>query len=117
MAALHEVTAPRLVELRDLTGEELEPLLEEETLAWRTQLSWDFSPSADLVRRFLKIQALTGYALVYGGRPIGYSYYVCEDHKALIGDLFVLREFSSIENEDRLLTAVLRSLATMPYLR
>ena len=44
MAALHEVTAPRLVELRDLTVEELGPLLEEETLAWHTQLSWDFSP-------------------------------------------------------------------------
>ena len=52
MAALSEVYAPDLVDLREIRADDLNPLLEEEGLAWRTQLSWDFGASADLVRRF-----------------------------------------------------------------
>jgi ribosomal protein S18 acetylase RimI-like enzyme len=117
MAALSQVSSPELVELRDLKAGELDPLLNEEGLTWRTQLSWDFEASAELVRRFLKIQALSGYALVVSGRPIGYSYYVVEDHKALIGDLYIAREFSCTEYEDYLLQAVLDALTTIPYLQ
>lgn len=117
MAALYEVSSPELVDLRELKTGDLDPILEEEGLVWRTQLSWDFEASAELVRRFVKIQALSGYALVLSGRPIGYAYYVVEDHKALIGDLYILREFSCTEYEDCLLQAVLDALSTVPYLQ
>src|SRR5690242_12663121 len=107
MAALSDAYAPEVVELRDIRAEDLEALLVEEGFSWRSLLSWDFTPSAELVRRFVKIQALSGFALMYGRRAVGYGYYVCEERKALIGDLYVLREFSSAENEDRLLGAML----------
>ena len=41
----------RLQDLREVTAEQLSPLLEEETQAWGAELDWDFHPSADLVRR------------------------------------------------------------------
>jgi ribosomal protein S18 acetylase RimI-like enzyme len=86
----------QIVELRSIEADRLTPLLDEEIAAWRAELDWDFRASADLVRRFIHMQALGGFALVangaHGPRVIGYSYYVCEEGKGLIGDLYVMRE-------------------------
>lgn len=109
--------APRVIALRDLRASDLEPVLAEETHLWAKSLNWDFRASANLVRRFLDIQSLNGFALSLGPRVIGYSYYVCEDHKGLIGDLYVAREFASCENEMLLLAAILNTLKHQPGVR
>jgi ribosomal protein S18 acetylase RimI-like enzyme len=114
MAAAPETCAPEILELSRLRIEDLDPVLEDECMAWRSALSWDFSPSADLVRRFVRIQALSGYALVLGDRVIGYSYFVSEEHKGLIGDLYVLRDYDCAETEHLLLSTVLSSLMSTP---
>jgi ribosomal protein S18 acetylase RimI-like enzyme len=67
-----------------------------------------------LVRRFVRIQALGGFALLVGGSVVGYSYFVVEDRKGLIGDLYILREFSCPEYEDTLLASVLEALVMAP---
>jgi len=97
-------------ELRELAGvrvEELEPLLAEEVRAWGEELEWDYRPSADLARRYVEMGALSGYALAVDGQVAGYAYYVAEEHKSLIGDLFVMEEYRTAENERLLLGAVL----------
>jgi ribosomal protein S18 acetylase RimI-like enzyme len=106
-----------LVDLRQIAAEHLEALLEEETAAWQDDLDWDFRPSADLVRRFVRMQALNGHALVQGPRVVGYSYYVCEDGKGLIGDLYVLASHRTVENENLLIQAVLDSMFRTPGVR
>ena len=78
---------PEIVDLRRLSARDVEPLLQEETAAWRDELEWDFEKSADLVRRFVDLRALNGSALVEGGEVTGYLYYVIEDNKGLVGDL------------------------------
>ena len=103
-----------LVDLRRLSARDLEPLLAEEVAAWRTELSWDFEKSADLVRRFVDLRALNGSALLEGGEAIGYLYYVLEDAKGLIGDLYMRREFRTPENENRLLVSALQAIMTCP---
>lgn len=114
MAALSDRPGETVVELRRIGAEHLAPILEEEISAWREDLDWDYQPSADLVRRFVHMQALSGFALIgntaRGARAIGYSYYVCEDGKGLIGDLCVLRAARTVENENALLDAVLDAL-------
>lgn len=110
MAAAPDRHAPVTVELRHLSAGDLDSLLAEEQLAWRSGLNWDFTASADLVRRFVAIRALNGFALVVGSKVVGYSYYVSEDRKGLIGDLYVLRDWATAENEDLLLSAVLDAL-------
>ena len=112
--ALH---APELIDLRDLNARDLEPLLNEETRTWLDTLDWDFGKSADLVRRFLDLRALSGSALWLAGRVIGYSYFVFEEHKGLIGDLYVCAEFRSAAWEQRLMTAVLDGLIATPHIR
>jgi ribosomal protein S18 acetylase RimI-like enzyme len=116
MAAATDFGIPRLIELRHLRADDLGHLLEEEITAWRESLDWDFYASAGLVRRFLDMQALNGYSLLMNGQPIGYSYYVCEERKGLIGDLYVLKQFANIENEGRLLNAVIDSLTKTPMI-
>ena len=58
------------------------------------------------MRRFVQMHVLTGYALVSradGAQAIGYSYYVCEDGKGLIGDLYLLKQYRTWELEERAL--------------
>jgi ribosomal protein S18 acetylase RimI-like enzyme len=66
------------------------------------------------VERFVGMQALNGYALRVGGKLVGYTYYLCEERKGLIGNLYVLSEHHTAENENRLLAAVLRTLMATP---
>lgn len=98
---------PEIVDLRRLAIVEVEPLLREESAAWRDELDWDFEKSADLVRRFVDLRALNGSALMEGGRVTGYVYYVLEEKKGLIGDLYVSRALRTREREDWLLRAAL----------
>ncbi len=96
---------------------ELEPVLLEEIQAWRKQLDWDFQSSADLVRRYADARALSGYALVAESRVAGYTYCISEEHKGLVGDLYVLDRYRTADNENRLLRAVLEKLMRSPYVR
>lgn len=105
---------PLLVDLRQIRAEDLDPLLEEEVERWETELDWDFRPSADLVRRFVRMQALSGYVLAAGRRIVGYSYYVNEERKGLIGDIYVMRDWVNGDYESQLLTAVLRAMFASP---
>jgi len=115
MAALSETPLPHLVELRQIRSVDLNAMLEEETRVWERLLDWDFRPSAGLVRRFIDMQALTGFALLVNSRVTGYSYFVCEERKGLIGDLYVMEEFATPENETALLSAVLDGLMKTPF--
>jgi ribosomal protein S18 acetylase RimI-like enzyme len=111
MAALSDAPIPEVTSLVEMRADRLAHILDEEARAWRQLLDWDFTPSAELVRRFVNMQALSGCCLIAGGRPVGYSYYVAEDRKGLIGDLYVIDEFATPENEQRLLAAVHQGLA------
>jgi GNAT superfamily N-acetyltransferase len=110
-----------LIDLRDLQPEHLAPLLEEEIRAWRSGLDWDFNASADLVRRFLQVRALNGFALVMGngmGASVaGYCYYVVEESKGLIGDFYVREAVRTVEHENRLMGAALESMWRTPGIR
>jgi ribosomal protein S18 acetylase RimI-like enzyme len=104
------VPVPEVLDLRQLSATDIHALLAEELEEWRDTLDWDFAKSAELVERFVGLHALNGHALVLGSETLGYSYDVFEDHKGLIGDLYVRRFARTAENEERLLASVLDSL-------
>jgi len=106
------VPSRELVDLRKLSSIHLESLLEQETREWDKVLDWDFKKSADLVRRFLDLRALNGCALIDEKQAVGYSYFVLEEHKGLIGDLYVIPAHRSIETENQLLYGALEGLVT-----
>ena len=114
MAALPESPNDRLVDLRNISGGDLRGILQEEVAAWRKALDWDLQPAADLVRRFVDMQALNGFALFEGERVVGYSYYVQDARKGLLGDLYVLEAHRTPEREFALLEATLEALWRFP---
>ncbi|MBV8812250.1 MAG: GNAT family N-acetyltransferase [Acidobacteriaceae bacterium] len=117
MAARFEASLAELVELPKLGVTDLDPLLSEEIGTWRERFAWDFRPSADLLRRFLQIHSLYGYALTSGSQIIGYAYQVCEGRKGLIGDFYLLRDYASPSYEMLLLGAMVGNLTQTPGIR
>jgi ribosomal protein S18 acetylase RimI-like enzyme len=105
-----------ILPLRQVRSGQLEPVLQEEARIWQQQLHWDFRPSGDLVRRFVDAQALNGFALALGKRLVGYAYFVAEESKGLMGDLYLQEEFRAIEHENLLMEAVLEALMHNPQL-
>jgi ribosomal protein S18 acetylase RimI-like enzyme len=105
-----------ILDLRQTRSQDLEPLLQEETRLWREQLRWDYKNSADLVRRFVDARSLPGYVALKDGRAVGYSFFVYEDYKGLIGNLFVARAYSGTA-ESRLLTHVIETMQGTPGIR
>ncbi|MBV9507502.1 MAG: GNAT family N-acetyltransferase [Acidobacteriia bacterium] len=118
-ARLHPPYPPKqeIVDLRRLDPRDLADLLQEEVVAWRRELDWDFEQSADLVRRFVQLRALNGSALLENGAVTGYVYYVLEENKALIGDLYVRREFRSAAREEWLLETALEPVMASENVR
>ena len=99
------------------TSNQLEELIEDEMREWRESLDWDFSRSAELVRRFVDLHALNGAALVeHGiGKVSGYCYYVYEEHKGLVGDLYLQEPGRSPERELLLLESAIRDMISAPF--
>lgn len=119
-AALADPAPPQTIDLRTVDVENLAPILAEQIAEWKSCLDWDFTPSANLVRRFVQMHVLTGYALVRRGEPknpIGYSYYVCEEGKGLIGDLYILKQHRTWEFESALFQASLDAMWHTPGIR
>lgn len=109
-----------IIDLRHFTSADLRPLLEEETAAWERLLSWDYTSSADMILRYVDARILPGYAAVERGRLHGYSFFVYEGGKGVIGDLFVARESTNGHGhaiETRLITHVVETLQQSPGVR
>jgi ribosomal protein S18 acetylase RimI-like enzyme len=106
--------APDVVDLRRLTARDLEPLLREECAAWLDELAWDFEKSADLVRRFVDMRALSGAALIENDQVVAYMYWVLEEDKGLIGDLYVRRQYRGAARENLLIEAALEPIMLSP---
>jgi ribosomal protein S18 acetylase RimI-like enzyme len=110
MAALSDPKLPEVVELSQLDVTEFDDLFGEEIANWEEKFHWDFRSSADLLRRFLLVHSLIGYALRVGRSVVGYTYCVCEGRKGLIGDLYVKEDFDAAENEGLLLGSAVQGL-------
>lgn len=105
---------PRIVDLQRLSAVDLEPLLAEETAEWRRELDWDYSKSADLVRKFADRSGLTGAALLDGGEVAGYGYLGIEEHKGLIWDVYVRARWRTGNAEAVLFSVLLDALIANP---
>ena len=78
-----------IVDLRQSSSRQIAPLLDEETQRWREELHWDYRGSLDLIKKFVDAKSLAGGVAMEDGQVAGYSFYVLEEHKALLGGLYV----------------------------
>jgi len=85
----HHQTTVEILDLRHFVSADLRPLLDEEVEAWGSLLCWDYRSSADMILRYVDAKILPGYAAVERGNIVGYSFFVYEGSKGVVGDLFV----------------------------
>lgn len=107
----------RIVDLRQLGPRQLSPLLEEEVRVWRAELHWDYRASLELIKRFLDTHSLAGAAAMDDQRPVAYGFYVIEEHKGMLGSLFVSREYPQVELGGKILRDIVDSLRGAPMVR
>jgi ribosomal protein S18 acetylase RimI-like enzyme len=96
---------------------DLRPLLQDEIQVWSRLLSWDYAGSAEMILRYVDSKILPGYAAVDRGRVFGYSFFVYEGSKGVIGDLYVtngVRLPEARQVELKLLTHVIETLQQSP---
>jgi ribosomal protein S18 acetylase RimI-like enzyme len=105
-----------IIDLRQTTVRQLEPLLLEEARHWQDELHWDYRSALDLIKRFLDAHALSGCVAFDAGAAIGYAFYVLEDHKGLIGGLYVSPRQEQEPIGRRLLDEMLFSMRALPQL-
>jgi len=106
-----------ILDLRHFSSVDLRPLLEDEARVWANLLSWDYSGSAEMILRYVDAKILPGYAAIERGRIFGYTFFVYEGSKGVVGDLFVTngnRLPNAREVELKLLTHVIETLQQSP---
>jgi ribosomal protein S18 acetylase RimI-like enzyme len=106
-----------ILDLRHFASADLRPLLEEEIAMWGRLLSWDYTTSAEMILRYMDAKILPGYAAIERGSIFGYSFFVYEQSKGVIGDLFVRNgtlASKQREVEERLLVHVIETLQQSP---
>jgi ribosomal protein S18 acetylase RimI-like enzyme len=103
-----------VIDIRRFEASAFAPVLEAESRAWNDELHWDYGPAARIVTNCLVDKRLSGYALVNEGRIEGYSFFLCEGGKGLIGDFFVPNASAPRADVLRLLDHVLETLLATP---
>src|SRR5271169_6591177 len=86
---IRPVTGAEILDLRHFCSADLRPLLDEEIETWGETLAWDYRSSSEMILRYVDAKILPGYAAVERGSIVGYSFFVYEGSKGVIGDLFV----------------------------
>jgi ribosomal protein S18 acetylase RimI-like enzyme len=109
-----------ILDLRHFSSADMRPLLDQESQLWSRLLSWDYSSSAEMILRYVDAKILPGYAAVEKKKVFGYSFFVYEGSKGVIGDLFVGNgklangAGSQTNTEHKLLTHVIETLQQSP---
>ena len=86
------------------------PLMEDEARMWMADLDWDYTPIRQILVSFIKQKLLPGYVAVADGLAIGYTYFLVNQAKGIIGALYALRSSHSQDAVEELLTRSISSL-------
>ena len=105
-----------IIDLRQATVRQLEPLLLEEASHWREELHWDYRSALELIKRFLDAHALSGSVALKNDTAVGYAFYVLEEYKGLIGGLYVSPSQEQAPIGKRLLEEMLYNMRALPQM-
>src|SRR5664279_1705192 len=86
---IRPATGAEILDLRHFSSADLRPLLDEEVESWGETLAWDYRSSSEMILRYVDAKILPGYAAVERGSLVGYSFFVYEGSKGVVGNLFV----------------------------
>lgn len=103
-----------ILDLRHYSAADLRPLLESEARYWAREMSWDYHSSAEMILRYVDSKILPGYVALENGRIAGYSFFVYEGNKGVIGDLYADPNSQVETIRTQLLTHAIETLQQTP---
>jgi ribosomal protein S18 acetylase RimI-like enzyme len=107
-------TVMSVMDLRQVNSRQITPLLDEEAQRWREELHWDYRASLELIKKFVDAKSLAGSVAMENGHVAGYAFYVLEEHKALLGGLFVSSRWPQLQVAQNLLNDTVQTLRGLP---
>jgi len=91
----------------------LSSLMQEEEKSWMDDLGWDYSPIRRILVSFMDQKLLPGYVAVHKNAAIGYTYFLMNGTKGIIGSVYVQNTDHSPEITDSLLSLTISGLKDM----
>jgi ribosomal protein S18 acetylase RimI-like enzyme len=93
-----------------LDSQFLSPLMKEEEKAWMDDLCWDYSAIRKILVSFMNQKLLPGYVAVCEQEAIGYTYFLMNKTKGIIGSIYVRKTDFSQEITRKLLSLTISGL-------
>jgi ribosomal protein S18 acetylase RimI-like enzyme len=90
--------------------------MDEEEQAWRSELDWDYSAIRRILNSFIGRRALPGYAALYGDSAVGYTYFLIQKDRAVIGAVYATTPDAQVI-ADALLSLALTGLKDLRNIR
>ena len=100
--------------LSEVSSRELQPLLQEESYHWNSELHWDYSDVSQAVASGLERKALAGRVVQDGLRLVAYCYYMLDAGRAVVGSLYAAEGFRGNGLQEDLLAGVLSDAQAIP---
>lgn len=91
--------------------------MEEEEKAWMSDLGWDYGTIRQILASFIKQKQLPGYVAISSQKAIGYSYFLINQMRGIIGALYASRTDQSQGAVEQLLSLAISSLKDSPSVR
>jgi ribosomal protein S18 acetylase RimI-like enzyme len=107
----------RIIPLADADFPAVEALFDEQCGEWLELFRWDYVGPSRLILDVVKQRELTGFVAMHGGSTAGFTFYVVEDNRCSIGDIYVSKPWRGLGVDKHLAEAILDKLARYPRLR
>ena len=107
----------RIIPLAEAEFPAIEALFDEQCAEWLELFRWDYSRPSRLILDVVRQHELTGFAATEGGATIGFAFYVIEDNRCSIGDIYVSKPWRGLGADKQLAQAILDKLKLIPRLR
>jgi hypothetical protein len=91
--------------------------MREEEQVWLHDLGWDYSPVSQILAAFMNQKLLPGYVAVRNQEAVGYTYFLMNNAKGLIGSIYVRKMDCSQEITDELLSMTISGLKDRPRIK
>lgn len=95
----------------------LAELMREEEKAWMADLCWDYAPIRQVLGSFINQKLLPGYAALDQNEAVGYTYFLVNQTKGIIGALYVSKSDRSQAAVEELLSLSISCLKESPNIK
>jgi len=95
----------------------VESLFDEQCAEWLELFRWDYEGPSRLILDVVRQRELTGFVAVQQGATVGFTFYVVEDNRCSIGDIYVSKPWRGLGTDKHLAQAILNKVDRTPRLR